>query len=225
MTSIATLKDYYRTTYPDYYAANSLQIDDVVTTLQNTYKQSFFPEQQANWDTHANNVGHRYSPGCFRCHDGKHLNDKQEAIRLECNLCHNVPVVVGPDKFVANIEISRGPEPDTHLSPNWIAMHYQGFQSDLRGLSYDPECGWHRQQFFLLQQRLPRQHLVVCRLGCARLAADRSAAAAAHANACAYSSGYTHAGDDCGCTGRQRQADLQRHYRCDLPGQVQRLPQ
>ena len=38
-----------------------------------------------------------------------------------------MPVVVGPDKFVANIEISRGPEPDTHLSPNWIAMHYQAF--------------------------------------------------------------------------------------------------
>ncbi len=127
MASIATLKDYYRATYPDFYAANSLQIDDVITTLQDTYKQSFFPEQQANWDTHANNVGHRYSPGCFRCHDGKHLNDKQEAIRLECNLCHNVPVIVGPDKFVANIEISRGPEPDTHLSPNWIAMHYQAF--------------------------------------------------------------------------------------------------
>ena len=33
------------------------------------------------------------SPGCFRCHDGKHLNEEQKAIRLECNLCHSIPVV------------------------------------------------------------------------------------------------------------------------------------
>ncbi len=127
LANIATLKDYYRATYPEYYAANSLQLDAVVTTLQDTYRQSSFPEQKANWDSHFNNVGHRFSPGCFRCHDGKHLNDKQESIRLECNLCHSIPVVAGPDKFTANIEISRGPEPETHLSPNWIAMHYQAF--------------------------------------------------------------------------------------------------
>jgi cytochrome c5 len=127
LANIATLKDYYRATYPEYYAANSLQLDAVVTTLQDTYRQSSFPEQKANWDSHFNNVGHRFSPGCFRCHDGKHLNNKQESIRLECNLCHSIPVIAGPDKFTANIEISRGPEPETHLSPNWIAMHYQAF--------------------------------------------------------------------------------------------------
>jgi hypothetical protein len=72
-------------------------------------------------------VGHRDTPGCFRCHDGKHLNDKQEAIRLECNLCHSIPVVVGPDKFVANIEISRGPEPESHLNSNWLGLHRNAF--------------------------------------------------------------------------------------------------
>jgi len=127
LANIATLPEYYRTTYPEYYAANSLQLADVVKTLQSTYQQSFFPEQKEDWETHANNVGHRLTPGCFRCHDGKHLNDKQESIRLECNLCHSIPVVAGPDKFVANIEISRGPEPDTHLGPNWIAMHFKAF--------------------------------------------------------------------------------------------------
>lgn len=65
--------------------------------------------------------------GCFRCHDGKHMDAQQSAIRLECNLCHTIPIVAGPSEFVANIEISRGPEPQSHLNANWIAMHNQVF--------------------------------------------------------------------------------------------------
>jgi hypothetical protein len=32
-------------------------------------------------------------------------------------------VVATSQDFVANIEISRGPEPNTHLNPNWISLH------------------------------------------------------------------------------------------------------
>ncbi len=127
LEGIAGLKGFYQTTYPDYYNANAAKIDTAITTLQEDYQANTFPEQKSDWTTHPNNVGHRDSPGCFRCHDGKHLNDKQEAIRMECNLCHSIPVVAGPDKFVADIEISRGPEPDSHLSPNWLGLHRSAF--------------------------------------------------------------------------------------------------
>jgi mono/diheme cytochrome c family protein len=53
------------------------------------------------------------------------MDSQQQAIRLECNLCHTIPVVAGPSKFVANVEIPRGPEPQSHLDANWIAMHNQ----------------------------------------------------------------------------------------------------
>ena len=39
------------------------------------------------------------------------------------------PVVAGPDDFLTNIEISRGPEPELHLNPNWISLHNQAFGS------------------------------------------------------------------------------------------------
>jgi mono/diheme cytochrome c family protein len=127
MSAIAALKDFYQTTYPDYFNANADKVATAITALQGAYKDSTFPEQKSDWTTHPDNVGHRYTPGCFRCHDGKHLNDKQEAIRLECNLCHSIPVVVGPDKFVADIEISRGPEPESHLNSNWLGLHRDAF--------------------------------------------------------------------------------------------------
>jgi hypothetical protein len=88
-----------------------------------------FELQEVDWETHPNNVGHNTDPGCFRCHDGKHLNGNNEAVRLECNLCHSIPVVAESDDFVADIEISRGPEPESHLNPNWISLHNQIFDS------------------------------------------------------------------------------------------------
>jgi nitrate/TMAO reductase-like tetraheme cytochrome c subunit len=126
---IASLADYYRVHYPDFYAENEVLVAEAVEALRQAYLDSVFPEQKANWNTHASNVGHKDSPGCFRCHDGKHLNLQQEAIRLECNLCHSIPVVVGPDDFVAEVEISRGPEPQSHLNSNWITLHREVFDA------------------------------------------------------------------------------------------------
>ena len=129
LNGIAGLEEYYRTYYPDFYAQNSDLVKQAISALQEAYAASVYPEQNSDWSTHPNNIGHKDSPGCFRCHDGKHLNQQKEAIRLECNLCHSVPVVAGPTDFVANIEISRGLEPQTHLHPNWIGMHNQAIDA------------------------------------------------------------------------------------------------
>jgi len=126
-SGIAGLDGYYQVVYPDFYQANQELIEQAILALQQTYQESVFPEQKADWNSHPDNVGHKDSPGCFRCHDGKHLTDQQEPIRLECNLCHSIPVVAGPSDFVAEIEISRGPEPASHLNPNWIGLHRDAF--------------------------------------------------------------------------------------------------
>jgi mono/diheme cytochrome c family protein len=55
------------------------------------------------------------------------MDSNQQAIRLECNLCHTIPEVAGPSDFVAAVEIPRGPEPESHKNANWIAMHNQVF--------------------------------------------------------------------------------------------------
>ncbi|HET7375658.1 MAG TPA: hypothetical protein VFK30_03055, partial [Anaerolineae bacterium] len=110
-----------------YYKLNGDKVDAAIVALQDAYQKSFFPDQKDDWQTHASNVGHKDSPGCFRCHDGKHLDAKQQAIRLECNLCHSIPVVVGPDRFIANIEINRGVEPQSHLNANWLGQHRDAF--------------------------------------------------------------------------------------------------
>jgi nitrate/TMAO reductase-like tetraheme cytochrome c subunit len=126
---IEGLNGYYQTYYPDFYAQNAGLVQEAIDVLQETYAENVYPEQNSDWTTHPNNVGHKDSPGCFRCHDGKHLDADQQAIRLECNLCHAVPIVAGPMDFVADVEISRGPEPQSHLNANWISMHHNAFDA------------------------------------------------------------------------------------------------
>jgi hypothetical protein len=41
-----------------------------------------------NWQTHPNNLGHYYYPGCFRCHDGQHVSTDGRVISKDCNQCH-----------------------------------------------------------------------------------------------------------------------------------------
>ena len=133
LDSISKLDNYYESTFPDFYASNQEKVAQAIVELQNIYTTSVFEEQEINWATHPNNVGHNNSPGCFRCHDGKHLNSDNEAVRLECNLCHSIPVVAGTEDFVADIQISRGPEPESHLNPNWIALHRDIFDASCEG--------------------------------------------------------------------------------------------
>jgi len=129
MKRIAGLDAYYQTHYSGFYGANTEKITSAIAALQEIYSTSVFPDQEVDWNTHPSNVGHIDSPGCFRCHDGKHLDAEQEAIRLECNVCHSIPVVAGAEDFVTSIEISRGPEPETHLNPNWISLHNQALDT------------------------------------------------------------------------------------------------
>ncbi len=129
LNRIAALDDFYKSYYPDYYSQNQEKIQTAIKAVQDIYTSSVYLDQKSDWNTHPNNVGHRYTPGCFRCHDGKHLDANNESVPLECNLCHSIPVVAGAQDFVTDIEISRGPEPESHLSSNWIGLHRDAFDS------------------------------------------------------------------------------------------------
>ena len=129
LAGIAKLEDYYKTSFPDFYTANTETVLSAIAELQNIFNESVFIDQKVDWNAHQNNIGHIDSAGCFRCHDGKHLNSEQEAIRLECNLCHSIPVMAAAQDLVTSIEISRGPEPNSHLNPNWINLHHSTFDS------------------------------------------------------------------------------------------------
>ena len=84
------LQDYYEKKYPDISKSKQLEIRNAVGEVQAIFKRTTFPEMKLNWQTHPNNLGHFYSPGCFRCHDGQHVSADGRVISRDCNQCHTI---------------------------------------------------------------------------------------------------------------------------------------
>lgn len=84
------IRSYYAKEYPDLSKAKAPAIEQAIREVQKIYRLNFFPKMKTSWTTHANNIGHFYFPGCFRCHDGKHRSADGKAISKDCNLCHEV---------------------------------------------------------------------------------------------------------------------------------------
>lgn len=123
LEGMEALADYYAENHPEIYQVRMDEIEQTIMVLQDIYNQTAFIEQETNWETHSDNLGHKNSPGCFRCHDGKHMTATGEAIRLECNICHSIPAQTTPGALVTNLEIVSGPEPTSHTHTSWIALH------------------------------------------------------------------------------------------------------
>jgi len=89
----ASLDNFYRTTYPQTYAADSALIKTAIGTVQSLYEQNIFPDMKITWGTYPNNLGHTDYPGCFRCHDGNHNSADGRTISNDCAACHDLLAV------------------------------------------------------------------------------------------------------------------------------------
>ncbi|HEY4611380.1 MAG TPA: NapC/NirT family cytochrome c [Bacteroidota bacterium] len=91
LDSIKTIvEEYYRQNYPEIASSKSAAIERAVTELQTIYSRNYFPEMKVSWKHFTNNIGHLYYPGCFRCHDGKHVSDDGKVLSRDCNICHTI---------------------------------------------------------------------------------------------------------------------------------------
>ena len=84
------IQDFYEKKFPDVAKSKQLEIRNAVAEVQAIFKRTTFPEMKLNWQTHPNNLGHFYSPGCFRCHDGQHVSSDGRVISRDCNQCHTM---------------------------------------------------------------------------------------------------------------------------------------
>jgi mono/diheme cytochrome c family protein len=127
------LGDFYRTQYPDYAAQHQPQIQQAIEQLKTLYEQTVFSGMEVNWDTHPDNLGHRDFPGCFRCHDGKHVSADGKTIRLECNICHTIPKIALTGQAEPLLMLGVPPEPDSHKDTNWLFRHRLEFNQTCAG--------------------------------------------------------------------------------------------
>jgi hypothetical protein len=59
-----------------------------VSEVRAIYHRNFFPSMKVDWRAYPDNIGHMMFNGCFRCHDGKHVDSEGKAISKDCSSCH-----------------------------------------------------------------------------------------------------------------------------------------
>jgi nitrate/TMAO reductase-like tetraheme cytochrome c subunit len=91
------LSAYYEKEHPEVAQARAADIRDAGAVLADIYAHNVFPELGVDWGTYPDNRGHQDFPGCFRCHDGKHVTSTGEQITNQCQRCH-FPAAVGETK-------------------------------------------------------------------------------------------------------------------------------
>lgn len=80
--------NFYKEEYPEIHDEKGDEITSAVKELQARYQQAIFPEMKIYGNTYPDNIGHLYFPGCFRCHDGRHVTSYGERLSRNCNVCH-----------------------------------------------------------------------------------------------------------------------------------------
>ncbi len=81
---------FYREDYPDLFEKQKDSIERSIKELQKIYTRNIFPEMGVKWSVYPDNIGHLDFPGCYRCHDNKHINEYGESLSNDCFLCHTI---------------------------------------------------------------------------------------------------------------------------------------
>jgi hypothetical protein len=89
----AKIESFYQAQYPAVFAERKGDLDRTVEVAVDIYDRGVFPKMKVDWQTYPVDLGHRYWPGCFRCHDGKHVASDGTVLAHDCNsTCHTPPV-------------------------------------------------------------------------------------------------------------------------------------
>ncbi len=85
-----TIEDFYKNRFPHIDSVKKADIEKAIKQIEGIYELNYFPEMNVSWKKFPNNLGHLYSPGCFRCHDGKHVSADGKVISRDCSVCHTI---------------------------------------------------------------------------------------------------------------------------------------
>jgi hypothetical protein len=93
------LEGFYREHYPRLWEARRADVERSIDGVVRIYELNFFADMNVTWTAYPENIGHLESAGCFRCHQGRHVNQFGQAITADCDACHTVlvPVEGQPD--------------------------------------------------------------------------------------------------------------------------------
>jgi nitrate/TMAO reductase-like tetraheme cytochrome c subunit len=85
------VEGFYKAKYPDVASSKAAAVGAAGKALGDIYAWNVFPKMKVTWGTYRSNLGHDDdAPGCFRCHDKKHVAEGGDKISGSCKVCHAV---------------------------------------------------------------------------------------------------------------------------------------
>jgi len=85
----ASLVASYAKLAPDLDAPGKAKVDAAGKLLAVEWTQNNFPDMKVTWGTYVDFLQHQ--PGCWRCHDGNHVNAKGNSVQQKCSgACHDI---------------------------------------------------------------------------------------------------------------------------------------
>ncbi len=101
---------YYRNNHPDLLAGQARALDEAIAALQEAWVRNVHPAMNLTWGTYPSLLGHRESPGCFRCHNRDLVDEEGRWISDDCTLCHSILATGGGGPF-ENLETPGEKDP------------------------------------------------------------------------------------------------------------------
>jgi len=83
------LTEFYHAHDQERFGTDNVAVRSASDAIYGIYRANIFPYMRVDWRTYPSNIGHFISPGCYRCHDGKHVADDGMAIGHDCKTCHS----------------------------------------------------------------------------------------------------------------------------------------
>jgi nitrate/TMAO reductase-like tetraheme cytochrome c subunit len=84
----SSMRDFYEEEYPEVSRNKARALATSIENLQSIYRETIFPDMKADWSAYPDNIGHRDSPGCSRCHNDEMESAEGEGITTACYMCH-----------------------------------------------------------------------------------------------------------------------------------------
>ncbi len=96
--ALESIREQLQEAYPD----GGPQVEQAIATVQDLFAKNIFPEMKVSWEQYPDHIGHMITPGCFRCHNGDHVNEQGRVISRDCNSCHTI-IAQGPGREVSSV--------------------------------------------------------------------------------------------------------------------------
>lgn len=123
--------DQYEKDFPNEKAANAEAFEQARAYLEERQNQmamlmlrNQFLAADISWRSFPDQLGHRHSPGCFRCHNGRFSSADGQQITAQCTACHSIPVVTRRDRLHGQVlDLTDIRTPRSHQRPDFPFVH------------------------------------------------------------------------------------------------------